>query len=149
MEIKPMQRREFRQIWEMTSEEFPYANISPEKILERIDSGKNFFFKISEKENIVGFIELGIENKKGRINGLSIKKGWRKKGLGKSLLGFGINFLKILGAEKISLFVKRENFAAKEIYSKSGFETTRTLEKKIDGSTVEEMVFEKELGKAS
>ncbi len=134
--------KDAKRLAKMIDTEFPYTRLSEEKISERLKKDGTFIFKKSLGKSIAGFVDLEIRKNTGFINGVSVKKNLRKKGIGKELVEFAIEFLKSNGAKKASLLVKRDNEAAKRLYSSQGFFFLRFHDKKIDDSIVE--VWERE-----
>ena len=139
MEIVLAKAEDFSQIVSLIKSEFSYLGVSLEQATVRMHHPDVFVFVAKRGKIVFGFIDLGISNNRGFLNGFSVRKDFRKKGIGKKLLLFGVKFLFESGVEKISLLVKQENPVAKKMYESAGFEFVRVYPKKIDGKTVEEM----------
>lgn len=138
MIIRKIREEDAHEISRLTVEEFPYTSATKEKVLERKKSGAMIFTAI-EKDAVIGFVDFEMKEKQAMINGLTVKKEFRGKHVGKKLAFFAVNFLALKGADKIMLLVKQENSAAKKIYQSLGFRTNGLLEKKMDNSLVEQM----------
>lgn len=138
--IVPIEPIDVPVLLENIAKEFPYTGFNVEKLHERALQPSVFIFKVTEKKKIAGFIDIEFLNETtGRITAMSVFTKFRGKNFGKKLVEFAIDFFKKQGCDSIVLLVKRENETAKKIYSKAGFKKTRTMEKKIDNSIVEEM----------
>lgn len=139
MQIKELSEKHFKKAEELIKTEFPYIGATVEKISQRLARPEAFIFEATEKNEFAGFIDLSLFENKGAINGFSVQKKFRNKGIGKKLLEFGIEFLKENGAQKIRLLVKKENEQAKKLYKKQGFKFIGMHPKKISGKEIEEM----------
>lgn len=79
------------------------------------------FFVLEENESLLGFIILWESDKFGQIIDLVVTKEARSKGFGKQLLQFGLDYLKDLGIETVTLEVKATNEVAINLYESAGF----------------------------
>jgi ribosomal protein S18 acetylase RimI-like enzyme len=130
--------------------DFPYTKATSENVKARMQKPNIRLFKAVEKSEIAGFVELEfLDNLFGvwRINGLAVKKSERKKGFGKKLVEFTLEFLKKQGALKIALLVRPDNYVAKKMYRKFGFESNGFWKSQINGKKTEEWVLELEEGR--
>lgn len=73
-----------------------------------------------EEENILGTGRLHLKNDKAIISQMAIHKGYRKQGIGSSILQALIKKAEILQVSKIELSARE---TALEFYKKYGFET--------------------------
>jgi len=108
------------------------------EISVRVKEG-NTVLAAKEKNNLFGFIEFKLNGVNASLLGFAVKKDFRKKGFGKKLLDFFLDFCKKNKIEEISLIVKKNNLQAKKLYESRDFVKTTELKKKIDGSEIEEM----------
>lgn len=128
-----------KKIAELVQNEFPYVNASGQKIKSRLENPNIEIFKISEKKELAGIIDLEIlPNNTGRINGLAVLEKFRGKNFGKKLLKKGISFFSGKNFDKIILLVGKDNGVAKSLYKSYGFEFSKRHFKKISGNEVEE-----------
>ncbi len=141
MKITEITENDIPEISEMATEEFSYAKLSADKILSRKKNGI-FIFKAVEENKIAGFVDFQLNGQKAFINGVTVKKQFRGKKIGKTLLKFAINFSAWSGAQKIELIVRKDNSPAKKIYESLGFRITGPHYKKIDGKEIEKMELE-------
>ncbi|MBU1120472.1 MAG: GNAT family N-acetyltransferase [archaeon] len=137
--ISSIEEKDLKEISELILEEFPYVEPFKEKLGQRINEKKVFVFKLVEEKELIGFIDFQLRKGIGRINAVTVKKDFRRKGYGSELLKFAVDFLKERNAERITLLVKKENLDAKKLYERNGFRVKRELEKRIDDSVIEEM----------
>lgn len=116
-----------------------YKNIVPEKVLNEITPKKRekYFRKaIKNKEEtavlivdnkVVGFITLGkcrdndYDSSVGEIWGIYILSAYWRKGLGRSLINWGVDELANRGYKKITLWVLKDNKNSRKFYEKMGF----------------------------
>lgn len=86
---------------------------------------------IENNEEIIGTLTLSISPKK-RLNhsaeiGISVKKDYRNKGIGSSLLSEAIKFANNRGLDNIRLNVRSDNTRAISLYKKFGFKKVGTI----------------------
>ncbi len=140
MQIREVKEADLPEIVSLIKEEFPYAAIDLAKIRERIASKKIFVFKAVERRILLGFVEAEmIAQDVARINGLTVKPEFRKKGIAAGLLEHMLSFLRERGAKRIMLLVKQSNEEAKQLYKQKGFRFMGLYQREIDQSVVEEM----------
>ena len=138
MPVKKVEAQDLEEISQLIAEEFPYTDLTPEKIAQRLSAGIEIF-KLEEDE-LIGFIELEqLSLEVYRINALQVKEEFRGQQYGRELLEFALNYLKAKGAQGIILLVKKDNETAKKLYQKMGFQFLKDHEKLINGKKVEEM----------
>jgi ribosomal-protein-alanine N-acetyltransferase len=138
MKIIKAKEKDFKEINELIEREFSYTTKGMPAIKQRIKQG-NLVFIARNKNVFFGFIEFKLNEFTASLFGISVKKEFRKKGIGKKLLNFFVDYCKKKGTKKISLIVKKNNFKAKNLYKSKGFIKAQELNKKIDGSTIEKM----------
>lgn len=145
--VQQAKKQDFGEIAKMIAREFPYAKASAENVSSRAERKEIALFKAVSGKKIVGFIELEmLAPFVWRLNGISVKKSERSKGIGTELMDFAISFLKGARAREIRLIVWQQNKKAKNLYLQYGFESTKLLEKPVWGKPAEEMVLRLEKG---
>ncbi|HIH21577.1 MAG: GNAT family N-acetyltransferase [Candidatus Diapherotrites archaeon] len=141
MRIEKASEKDAELISRMISSEFPYTEANPENLKKRMQRQNIRLFKAVEEGKIVGFIELEfLDNLFGvwRINGIAVEEKHRKKGFGKKLAEFGVEFAKEQNALELVLLVSLENKAAKKIYQNLGFKKKGLWKSKVGGKKAEE-----------
>lgn len=138
MKIVKVRKKDFSEIQEMIESEFPYTKKTLEKTEARIKN-KNLIFTAINGIKLLGFVEFKLNKEKAGFFGMAVKQKFRCKGIGKKLFRFFLDYCRKKQIKKISLIVKKDNLLAKKIYLSEGFFKVKELEKKIDGSIVEEM----------
>lgn len=134
-------------ISELIFSEFPYTKANEDNVKLRMQKPHIKLFKGVEKGEIAGFVELEcLDNLFGvwRINGVTVSEKFRQKGFGKQLSEFAVEFAKKQKASKILLLVRPDNYVAKKIYKKLGFQSTGLWKSQINGKRAEEWVLELE-----
>jgi len=140
MDIKRIEKSDYDEVIKLIKVEFPYVDFDLAKIGERVKSGKVFLFKAVEKGKLMGFVEVELlEEGIARINGLTVKEEFRKKGVAKKLVEFAVKFLKEKKIERVLLLVKEKNEAAKKVYNEAGFKFIGMYKRGLDNAMVEEM----------
>ena len=86
------------------------------------------------EKDLIGYIILWKSDNYGQIIDIVIEGKYRKKGYGQKLLNYGINYLKGLNVNVVSLEVNVNNKAALSLYKKAGFTKERTLENYYENS---------------
>jgi len=138
--IKMANEKDLGEINELIQEEFSYVSRTAEELKEAIEEKSLVLFKASQGTMLAGFIEMQfLPEGKARINGLTIKKSYRRKNAGKQLVGRALSFLEEQGVETVQLLVKQSNEKAKTLYKQFGFEYARMYDKTLEGEKVEEM----------
>jgi len=83
---------------------------------------------VTADERIAGYILGGMQpgGTTGWILSIAVRKEYRRRGMGKKLMGEVIGLMRKRGVERIALTVEPENTDAVEAYRRMGFETTGT-----------------------
>ncbi|MFH1239600.1 MAG: GNAT family N-acetyltransferase [Candidatus Diapherotrites archaeon] len=140
MKILKAEKEDVNDIFPLLTKEFSYVKVDYAILLKRLDDENIFIYKITENSKFAGFIDMQILEKGiARINGLAIVDDARGKHLGKTLLEFGIDFLKKRGIESIKLLVKENNETARKLYKDAGFSFIGLHHENIEGAVIEEM----------
>ena len=120
----PMSIKDLNKIYdlELESYDFPWTKeILRDCILYKYDSFVVFF-----NENLVGYIIAKITYPETHILNLTVKKSFRKKGIGRSLIELLISEARLRNSENIILEVRVDNIQAQSLYKKLNFEIIGT-----------------------
>lgn len=142
MEIVSSSMEDSKELSKLIAKEFPYTKASKENLESRLEKKEILVFKAVERKEMLGFIDLEfLDEWKGivRINGIAVKEEHRRKGIGKELMEFALEFCRKLNASKIVLLVKPSNSNAKKMYESIGFKSKGFWSKLVDNEKVEEM----------
>ena len=95
---------------------------NPHKDIETKVGFQPDLFFICECENrIVGTVMAGYEGHRGWINYLAVFPGYRRLGIGKTLMDHAEEKLRVLGCPKINLQVRESNSEVISFYETIGF----------------------------
>jgi putative acetyltransferase len=120
-----------------------------EALQKRQDDQAGFLLVAFLGEQIVGSFSLKPELapflKHCASFGMAVLKGMQGKGLGKSLLEYGLSQAQALGRNNITLHVRAHNAPAIQLYEKFGFKKIGVLEKfaLVDGEFMDEFIYQK------
>ena len=120
----PMGIKDLNKIYdlELESYNFPWTKeILRDCILYKYDSFSVFF-----NENLVGYVIAKIIYPETHILNLTVKKNFRKKGIGKSLIELIISEARLRNSENILLEVRVGNIVAQSLYEKLNFQIIGT-----------------------
>ena len=120
----PMSIKDLNKIYdlELKSYDFPWTKeILRDCILYKYDSFAVFF-----NENLVGYVIAKITYTETHILNLTVKKNFRKKGIGKSLIELIISEARLRNSENILLEVRVGNIEAQSLYEKLNFQIIGT-----------------------
>jgi len=107
---------------ELESYDFPWTKeILRDCILYKYDS-----FVVVLNDNLVGYIISKIAYPETHILNLTVKKNFRKKGIGKDLIELIISDARLRNSENIILEVRADNTDAQSLYKKLNFEVIGT-----------------------
>ena len=107
---------------ELESYDFPWTKeILRDCILYKYDS-----FVVVLNDNLVGYIISKITYPETHILNLTVKKNFRKKGIGKALIELIISNARLRNSENIILEVRATNTDAQSLYKKLDFEVIGT-----------------------
>jgi len=74
-----------------------------------------------QRGRVVGYVMAREVGGSGEILNLAVAPGERRGGIGRALLGAGLERLRELGAREVFLEVRESNQAARELYQREGF----------------------------
>ena len=107
---------------ELESYDFPWTKeILRDCILYKYDS-----FVVVLNDNLVGYIISKITYPETHILNLTVKKNFRKNGIGKALIELIISDARLRNSENIILEVRANNTDAQSLYKKLNFEVIGT-----------------------
>ena len=107
---------------ELESYEFPWTKeILRDCILYKYDS-----FVVVLNDNLVGYIISKITYPETLILNLTVKKSFRKKGIGKALIDLIMSDARLRNSENIILEARADNIDALSLYKKLNFEIIGT-----------------------
>jgi ribosomal-protein-alanine N-acetyltransferase len=107
---------------ELESYDFPWTKeILRDCILYKYDS-----FVVVLNDNLIGYIISKITYPETHILNLTVKKNFRKKGIGKALIELIISDARLRNSENIILEVRADNTDAQSLYKKLNFEVIGT-----------------------
>jgi len=85
------------------------------------------FIVAEDKGKILGYAIGEVQKDCGKIISIAVYPAWRKKGIGKELANFLIEYFKKKNLKKISLQVRKNNLAAISFYKNLGFQILKTI----------------------
>ena len=125
-------------IVEHENEVFGEATVGNWNIKPFAKYGKVFVMLSDDKDELMSVIEVlsSFDRESAYVYGVSTVPKFQKNGYAKILLQFVMETLKEMGIKKIELTVDMDNFTAKRIYEKLGFEIADNLDNEY-GDNVE------------
>jgi ribosomal protein S18 acetylase RimI-like enzyme len=143
LKIKPVEKKDLGEISFLLKEEFPYVQKQSWSVSEKLSNPSFLLLKASDEKGFVGFIEVEfMESSIARINGLAVKKDFRRRGYANKLVDYTLGVLEEFEIEKVLLLVKKSNVVAKRLYESKGFYCAGLHCKKIEGEGIEEYLKE-------
>lgn len=111
---------------------FQWSKQSLEKTIHRRGYDPSLSFGAFHNDELVSFTWNGIGMYKGLLTaydtGTGTCEGYRKQGLASAIFEYSVPFLKQAGVQQYILEVLEENKAAVSVYTKQGFEVSRTFD---------------------
>lgn len=162
MEIRKARREDLVEVakikinsWKDTYKEFvsnDYLNdMDYKKTAEKWNNNFNNenFIVATEEEKIVGFCRYGnridelnrFEEYDGEIYAIYIKKGYKRKGIGKEFVKHAINDLKKQNKKKVIIWCLEQNNEAREFYTKIGGKLLGEKKAKIGDNIYKEVSY--------
>lgn len=80
------------------------------------------YLVLEYNQEIIGYCGIWVIIDEAQITNLAIHSHYRGQRLGKQLLSHSIEFIRMLGAQKLSLEVRASNDVAQNLYRKMGFQ---------------------------
>lgn len=126
MIIREFKRPDIKRVLEIETEAFkdPYP---PSILIDIYNLGAGFL--VAQHDNIVvGYIIFWIRYEdEGHIISLAVDEKYRKKNMGRELVGYAIDIFTKCDVREIKLEVRIENKGARKFYKKIGFEEKKVL----------------------
>lgn len=113
--------------------------MSKQNLLESISNEKYVFIGFIENEMLVGYGSIFIVSDEAYVNNIAVLKGFRNKGIAKTIVNKLIDICKLKNCEFITLEVRESNFPAISLYEKQGFEKI-TIRKNYYSNPVENAI---------
>jgi len=101
------------------------------------------FFVFEDKERMLAYASLLINNKNLHIDYLSVLKKYHGKGIGKKFKRFFEIYAKKMGCRRILTEVNNKNFPMIGLNAKFGYVVVDIMEKKNNGKKVKKLLMEK------
>lgn len=104
------------------------------------DPHHNFF--VAEVDgSLVGYGGLWVEGRQAHIAKLAVREGYRRRGVGTTLLAHLLDHARRLGLEQAYLEVRRSNLAAQQLYRRMGFRFERVQARAYPDDGEDALVF--------
>ena len=113
MEIKKIKKakiKEFKDEWKQSNREIGFDW-----------KKKEYFFGVFDGDDIAGYVYITINGGVGYLKDIIVKKVFRRKGLGKTLLDFFEEFCKNKGCHKLTIKTSEKHGPALKLYEKAGY----------------------------
>ncbi len=138
-EVKRVSENDVNEILLIIDFVFPYTCFDKKTILKKLQSDNFFLIKVVKKNLFVGFAEIEFFKKDSlaRLNAIFVSDEFRRKGIGKLLLGNCFKELEKQKIKKIFLLVKESNIIAKDFYKNNSFCFEKLHDKILDDSIIE------------
>ena len=94
---------------------------SEEQFEKELQNELSLFLCAKHNNRVVGFINIHTVIPDAHINEIAVKKELRRQGIAAMLLNSGISESRNRGCEIMTLEVRSENMAARNLYMKNGF----------------------------
>ncbi|MBC5997696.1 GNAT family N-acetyltransferase [Romboutsia ilealis] len=123
-ELSHFNKERYVEIYNDSFSDMPHGTfIEIEDVNELLENNKDkeiYSFIVHDNDIEIGFMEISIENNKGKFD-IGLMKNYRGKGYGNRILETAIQFLVNKKVSEIALVVIEENKLAHKIYKKRGF----------------------------
>lgn len=100
--------------------------------------------RFDDRERVIGFVGGAIRSGHGHISGIAVDKGYRTKGIGKTLLRTVEHDFLANGHEKVTLEVRKSNRDAIRFYEQQGYKQLYIV-KRYYADGEDAIVYEKKL----
>jgi ribosomal-protein-alanine N-acetyltransferase len=118
--------KDLRKVYEVELESFENPYPFP-VFLNFLLKEPNGFLIAKMNDQIVGYVIGVIEKNIGTIVSIAVKKDYRRKGIGKKLLDYIIEYFKLKNISIINLQVRIDNYEAISFYENNGFKKVKIL----------------------
>ena len=138
--LNPIDFKKCNNIWDMERQ----ANLAKQFYQELLDENRiTYIFQV--KEEYIGEVSLvfdmgdadyTIDKQRIYVSRLIVKHEYRRRGIGKTLVGFAIQKAKEMGYSELSIGVDLDNYAALKLYFETGFTNILYLDEDSDGKYI-------------
>ncbi|MBO5068421.1 MAG: ribosomal protein S18-alanine N-acetyltransferase [Clostridia bacterium] len=120
MTFQFLQREDVDKIVELFNENFP-DGWNKNMLLSAFDGGRFFSIGCFNNEKLIGAITCSLSIDDADIEGITVDKTYRNKGVGQKLLKNAEQNIKDSGITAVLLEVRQSNIPAKSLYEKAGY----------------------------
>ncbi|MES2797213.1 MAG: GNAT family N-acetyltransferase [Bacteroidota bacterium] len=118
---------------------------SEQSLAQQFSEGCQFFI-IYDNDKAIGYGSISVSESTSSLHKIYVNHSYQGKGVGKEFISFLENESKNNGAQKIQLYVKRDNIA-QFFYQKLGYQVIAEVDKAIgNGYFMNDYIMEKLLG---
>lgn len=119
--IQKAKTKDFNVIFNI--EEMSYKDPWPREvfIMDFLFNSSARYYVAKINGQTAGFLGIWDEEKKIHIINITVHPEYRRKGIGKNLLAFAVNYAKEKGKKEIYLEVRKTNISAIKLYESMGF----------------------------
>jgi ribosomal-protein-alanine N-acetyltransferase len=119
-DIRRMEEADLDSVMEIECTAFstPWSRASFANLLGRDDAS---LWVAAVDGNVVGYAVVWYVLREAELGNLAVASGWRRRGLGRTLLDWALEKARGRGVERIYLEVRASNRDAQELYERRGF----------------------------
>ena len=138
--LDPIDFKKCSNIWDMERQ----ADLAKQFYQELLDE-KRITYIFQVKEEYIGEISLvfdmgdtdyTIDKQRVYVSRLIVKPEYRRRGIGKTLVGFAVQAAKEMGYSELSIGVDLDNYAALKLYFEAGFTNILYVGEDSDGKYI-------------
>jgi len=128
IKLRKFSLSDLEQIMEIEKISFPNRKLfSADYFRKFYQKSPEGFIVAEDKGKILGYAIGEVQKDCGKIISIAVYPIYRKKGIGKELANFLIEYFKKKNLKKISLHVRKNNLAAISFYKNLGFQILKTI----------------------
>lgn len=147
MELLPLQPEYCRAVFEIAKESLPeHWSFDGVKDVLRYDNNIYYVAKISESDEIAGFAGVMLVADEAELLNIAVKKEYRTKGIGQSLLNKVMEESGKNGAARMLLEVRKSNGKAIDLYKKNHFSVLGERKAYYSNPTEDAVIMERHMG---
>jgi ribosomal-protein-alanine N-acetyltransferase len=123
IEIRGMTERDLDEVMQIEGKSFPTP--WSRRLFERellLPYAKGFVALETPRRQVVGYICFWLVAQETHILNLAVHPERRRRGIGSRLLRYGVNYCREMGAQEITLEVRRSNYQAISLYRNFQFQ---------------------------
>ena len=121
--IRTATLKDISQICQIENDCFGDDAWSGQNFLAVLASGISKLFVYEADQKIIGYAVVTVIFDEARLDNLAVSSRHRKKGIGKRLATYILQYLKNIGIHKVTLEVRKSNTSAINLYRSLGFVT--------------------------